>query len=470
MAFTMVGSAASTTKALSTNYTLVNMGTQPADVIAGYYKSDGTSWAADPAKTSYNVAPNYGQMVVAQYFDQTMIAGRGSAVISSSQPLGAVVTIQARNQTPTNGAYIGFSKTSNQYYVPLVLRKRATQNGVSNTQIMIQNIQSAPITASVQFVASPGSGFSNFLKSSIAIPAFSTFYYDVEEESATNLPDAWIGSAVVTAETGKQIAVIVNVFTGPDGLQTLNAFPAEMATTSWAVPQFASRLPNGFNTPINVQNVSGGNIAVGGIALSCKPAAGFTGDVNMSNTIAVPANATYGFNPVSDTSFPTNWQGACIITAPGNIVAFITLRRPGVTAEISAYEAFRADSTDTKVVIPLMAKRLGNGFSTASVIMNLDPVNVAKVHLTYTRAAGITVGNATYTLDLTIPAGGNITQNLRLTSDPVGLSMPDGWQGTLVVETQAGQTARPIVAYVALTNIYTTNGDTQMAHDAFTQP
>lgn len=470
--YTMTGSAASTTKTLSTNYTVVNMGSTTATVVAAYYKTDGSPWPADADKTNFTVDGNFGQKVIAQYFDTTMTAGKGSAVLSSDQPLGAVVTIQARGQTPTNGAYVGYLTGSEKFYVPLVIRKRITGNGLTNTQIIIQNLNSSQVIAKVDFVALPGMGFSNFTKTPITIPAFASYYYDIEEESAANLADGWIGSAVVSStETGKQIAVVFNIFSGPHGLQTINAFPAEKASNTWAVPQFASRLPNGFSTPINIQNISGATINAGGIQVNCVPAAGYTGNVSVSNTVAIPDSATFGVNPVTDTSIPGNWQGACTITSTGNVVAIVTLRRPGLSDEISAYEAFPATSTDKKVVVPLMAKRLANGFSTAAVIQNLDPVNPATVRLTYTRAPGFTVGSPTYVIEnVNIPAGGNVIQNLRSTTEPAGTTMPSGWQGTLVVEAQPGSTPRPLVAYVALTNIYTTVGDTQMAHDAFTLP
>ena len=116
---------------------------------------------------------------------------------------------------------------------------------------------------------------------------------------------------------------------------------------------------------------------------------------------------------------------------------------------------------------PLGLRLLTNGFATAAIIQNLDEVNDASVTLTYTRAPGISVGAATYTLDQTIPAGSNIIQNLRLTTVP-GINMPDGWQGTLVVTPKTG--TPHLVGYVQLTNISITNGDTQMAHDAFMLP
>lgn len=462
--------AGSTTKTLSTNYTVVNLGSVDASVTALYYKDTGATWTADADKTNFTVGANYGQKVIAQYFDSTLSSGKGSVVLSSTEPLAAVVQIQARGQTASTGAYTGYTSGSNKFYIPLVLRQATTANGVANTQIMIQNIMNETITAGVEFIPNPATAFLGFTKPPFSIPPYSTQYYDVADELASNLPNGWIGSAVVTAQSGKQIAVVVNIFTGADGMQTLNAFPVESIGTSWAVPQFASRLTNSFNTPINVQNVSGGSIAIGDLDLDCVPAAGYVGTVSKSNTTAIPNNATYGFNPVTDLTILNNWQGACKVVASGNIVTFVQLRRPGVTSDFSAYEAFRSDSTNTKVVVPLVAKRLANGFATAVTIQNLSTTTTANVTLTFTRAPGIVVGNATYTMNQTIAPNANAIVNMRLAPEPTGLGMPDTWQGTLVVTTQAAQTAVPTVAYVQLTNINILPGDNWMAHDAFSVP
>ncbi len=467
-----VGLAGSTTKNLSTNYTVVNFGSSTASVTVDYIKENGDPWPADPDKSAFTVDPNYGNKTIAQYFDATMSPGKGSAILSSNQPLGAVVTIQARGQVATQGAYNGYGSGSNIFYVPLVVRNRNTANGFSNTQIMIQNIDAgnAAITAHVDFIASPGSGYSNWTKTGIPIASGATYYYDVADELPANLPNGWIGSAVVTGDSGKEIAVVSNVFSGANGLQTYNAFPQEAASTGWAFPQFASRLPNGFNTVVNIQNVSGAPIAANGIHMHCIPGVGFVGNLDLYNPADVPANATTGFNPYTDHTIPGNWNGSCSISATGNVVVTVTLRRPGVTEEISGYEAFHSANTDTRIVFPNMAKRLANGFATNGIIMNLDAVNPALVRLVYTRAPGIVVGDPTYTLDVTIPAGGQLQQNLRLTSDPVGLSMPSGWSGTLLVEPQPAQPARPLIGYVALTNYLNPPGDTQMAHQGFTLP
>ncbi len=192
--------AGSTTKTLSTNYTVVNLSTTAnAAVTALYYKEDGSAWAADPANTNFNVPMNYGQFVARQYTDGTLTSGKGSVVLSSTEPLAAVVQIQARGQVSTIGAYTGYTSGSNKFYIPLVLRNRTTGNGIANTQIMIQNIMNEEISASVEFIPRPASGFSIFTKNfdgtggTTKLAKFATKYYDVADELPANLPDGWKG-------------------------------------------------------------------------------------------------------------------------------------------------------------------------------------------------------------------------------------------------------------------------------------
>jgi len=85
--------------------------------------------------------------------------------------------------------------------------------------------------------------------------------------------------------------------------------------------------------------------------------------------------------------------------------------------------------------------------------------------LTYMPSAAYGGSQTPIVIAATIPAGGNLIQNLRF-GDVA--QVPDGWYGTLLVEPVG--TARPIVAFVQLTNIKGLAGDTLMAHDAFTLP
>lgn len=453
-----------TTKTLSTNYTLVNLSSTDAAVSVTYLKTDGSVWDADNANESFTIPGNFGQMIVAQYFDSTMTAGSGSAVVSSNAPLGSVVQILARNQTPTQGAYSGVTAGSSKYYVPLILRKRSTASGPSSSQLMIQNVESTSVNVTIQFL--PNLGFTGWTTPTITIQPGATYYWDAANESSSNLADGWSGSAVITAADSKKIAVVSNLFSGANGLQTFNGFSADSASSSWSVPLFTSRLSNGLSTPVAVQNISTTEIPVGALDMECKSSVSTPSTLTLSNTTAVSPNSAYYFNPVSDLTITGNWTGACTITSSQNVVVFVQMRRPNVTDETAAYEAFPMTGTGTKIVIPLMSKRQANGFATVATIQNLSTTNSVDVKLTYTPSASYGGSSTPIVLPTkTIPAGGNLIQNLRYGEVP---EIPNGWYGTLLIEPVG--TAQPIVAFVQLTNYLGVAGDTLMAHDAFTLP
>lgn len=59
--------AAATTKTLATNYTLVNLGTEPATATAQYLTPTGTEWGSSIFKNF--TIPVGGNQIVRQYFD-----------------------------------------------------------------------------------------------------------------------------------------------------------------------------------------------------------------------------------------------------------------------------------------------------------------------------------------------------------------------------------------------------------------
>ena len=370
--------AASTTKSLSTNYTLVNLGPAATNVVVSYLLDSGAVWTAPGASTDFTIPANGGQKIVRQYQDtMTPASGRGSATVSADQPLGAVVQILARApQVSTSGAYSGFSAGSGKFYVPLVSRRGSSASGTTNSQLVIMNAGSAATTVSVAFV-----GTTNFTKPGISIPAGASYYYDLDDE--TGLGTGWFGSATVQAATGGSIAVVSNFFTGPDAMQTFNAFPDTSVGTAWLVPLFTSRLANTLSTPVAVQNLSGASIPVGAVTLSCTPDPGSSGLAAFSktNTTAIADKGSYYFNPVTDASIPAAWYGSCRVTSgTKNVVAFVQMRYTA-NSNAAAYEAINASGTNTKSFVPLISKRLANGFATAVTIQNLSATQAAECYL-----------------------------------------------------------------------------------------
>ncbi len=458
--------AQSTTKSLSTNFTLVNLTGTQAQGVVKYWKPDGTSWRADE---SFTLAANGGQVQYRQYFDNSLSAGQGSVVVETDQAVGAVVQIQARGQNPASyGAYSGLSQGDAQYFVPLAARNRNTLSGFANSQIVVQN---ASASGNVDFAIDlvDGAGNVTYTKTG-TINANGSFLYDLALENPANVPDAWIGSAVVRAtNAGGQVAVVSNFFTG-DALQTFNAFPSTAPGTEWYIPQFNSRLPNTLSTVIVVQNLSSGPIAAGAISLACT-ALGGGNPLTVTNPNVLGKSASYSFNPAADTvNFPANYEGSCILTAPANVVSFVQLRFIG-TGEAGAYEAFKP-GTDKKLIVPLVAKRLANGFSSVVTIQNQNRNTAANVTLTYTPSPTECQGAcAPFTVNKQIPAGGNLMQNHGIPSGNNSVpELNDGWQGSLVVTSD-----QPIVGFVQLRfrrdiNPGLPGGDLYMAHNAFTQP
>jgi len=472
--------AGSTAKTLSTNYTLVNFGTEEAAVEVEYLKSDGTPWDADDANESFTIPADGGQVQIRQYFDSTMTAGEGSAVVSSSQPLGSIVQIQARGQVPSSGAYQGYAEGSSKWNIPLAAHMGVSASGSVNTQIVIQNVGTAAVDFDVELIGLDGT--LDYTKSVTGLGVGVAYNYDLADE--TNLPANWFGSAVVETTAGS-LAVVSNVFLGPDALQSLNAFPQEKLASSWNVPSFMSKLANGLNTVVTVQNLSGATVVAGDMSLECvkDPNSPDPATFTATNTTDVLDTASYNFNSFTGgATFPANWYGSCQVNAPGDVVAFVQLRYIGAAGNngAAAYEAIPAGGMDTTSFVPLIAKRLSNGFASVVTVQNLtaDP---ALVTLTYTPSPTecpvdvcdlnddtvVDELDAIVVSDLPIAANGSIMRNHRVPSGATNSepAMPDSWVGSLKVTSD-----KAINGFVQLTYFKNISGDTFMSHGMFTQP
>ena len=456
LVFATSASAAATTKSLSTNFTLVNLGSSSADVVVDYVKPDGTPWTGS-SYTSGTIPADGGQWIVRQYFD-TLTPGQGSVVISATQPLGALVQLINRSGVPTSGAYKGFNAGTAKAYVPLVARQGTSATGTANSQIMIQNIGSAAIDVTVA-LTQVGDTTPDYTKTITGIAPKATYTYDISDE--TNLPTNWFGSAEVSVTTtGGQVAVVSNLFFGADSLMTFNGFPQESVASVWFVPLLYSRLTNSLNTSLAVQNLDTTDIAAGDLVLNCTKDPAYSGPdtLTVSNTTAIPVKGSYTFNTLVDTTnFPTNWQGSCKVSVTsGKKVVALVMYRWVSTKDQAAYEAIPGSSASTTAYVPLIAKRLSNGFSTTVTIQNLSS-NPATVTLTYTPSGG---GTPIVRTGITIPAESSIVRNFRLSSTELP-EITDGWQGSLKIVSD-----QPVHAYIANTYITPPNGDQFMAYTA----
>ena len=487
--------AASTTKKLSSNFTLVNLENGTNAYTISYYKPDGGDWRSD-VQASFTTLGE--QLQYRQYTDPDLTSGRGSVVVTSDGPLGAVVQVLARDgQTPSFGAYIGVNEGATSVGIPVVIRRRNTASGLANSQIIVQNASSISVNIDIDLIDS-STGTKTYTKQATIAPS-AAYEYDLDDEDSANVPEGWVGSAVVKSTTaGGEIAVVSNLFRGADAMQTFNGVPqasASAASTSasekWFVPLFFSRLDNNLSSVVAVQNVSGGEIPVNAITMKCKPDRDGLTEQTWKNSKAVKDTASFEFNPVPPgdgnanwTLYPKEWRGACVITTTGyatNVFVQMRIVNPNDALDpksqaADAYSAFSAG--DDVVVFPKFSKRLPNGLATSLVVQNLDESNDATVKLEFKASPETPRAECTVTKDnVTIKAGQNLNLNLRLpiVDPPIADSfneLADNCEGSLIVTSKNGQPINGMVQLTIVTDLTNVEeyklGDTFMAHNALT--
>ena len=446
--------AAATSKTLATNYTLVNLGDAEAAVVAQYITPTGTEWGSSIFKNF--TIPVGGNQIVRQYDDTGLTPGMGSVVLSSNQPLGAMVQEVTRSGVPTMGAYSGVSVSSATWYVPLAARRANSATGKVNSQIIVQNTGTADVDFTVEYF-SLSTGTSAFSKNYTDLAVGASLLIDLDVESGLTPP--WWGSVVVSTTSGS-LGVISNMFFGADSLNAFNAFAAEEVTSVWRVPLLYVRLPNTLTTSLTVQNLSGSTLPAGDIQLACiKNPAASGSDFTIVSTSEVLNKSSYTFNTFTDTTnFPTpNWYGSCEVKSlSGKNIAVLVQDRYTKNAEQSMYGAVPGNLTSQNVSVPLVAKRLPNGFANTVTIQNLGTTE-ATLTITYIPTDG---GSPIVRTGISVPAGASYIRNFRLPATEAP-EMPDGWVGSMVIES-----TNPIAAFVQNTYL-TAYGDRLMAYLGF---
>lgn len=221
---------------------------------------------------------------------------RGSAIVNGSEDLAVSGALRRySNFTYSGASYAGvpFTNTTGPVYVPLVMRKMLTASGPTNSDLYIQNTGSSALSAVIELVGLPGYSNWNYTKPSFNVPPGAAYLYSLESESSANVPENWIGSAKVSVTGGpNNVAILSDLKSGAAIVQSLQGFSAVQATSNWNIPLFSSRLANGLNTPVTVQNLSGGQFNAYSISLACTPL-GSGSTFTVWNSQPAPNNGSY---------------------------------------------------------------------------------------------------------------------------------------------------------------------------------
>lgn len=346
----LAASASAQFTSLTSGFQVQNLSdTNAATISISYVNRDGTENA--------NVSDTIAAGTSTTYFPIDASAGfDGSVVISSDQPVAAIVNLLGDNGAFGGASYGSFSTGSASANIPLVLNDFF---GI-NTFFNVQNTGTSPVTVSVDYTVS-GGGTCSSDDATIQPGAAATF--DQTEDCTGSQV---IGAATVTSNGQIAVAVVQH---DAQSLLAYNAFTS--AGSSTAIAPLVSQNFFGSRTALQVQNTGA---AATDVTISFTPSPGFPGSpCSQTLNIAAGASANFGdstfFNATPACNAGSGWVGSAEIDAgTGTMVAIVNSVTTG-TANAAAYSAFDPSAATTVVNFPLIMQNnfgIFTGFGVAS--------------------------------------------------------------------------------------------------------
>jgi hypothetical protein len=224
----------------------------------------------------------------------------GSAVVEGPAGARIAAIVNEVHQSGSGSSYEGAASGANMVSVPLLFKN---SNGWA-TGVQVQNVGTAATEVSITYLSSDGRG-PWLERQTVAPGASATFYQPANRE----LPEGFVGSAVVSSSNNQPLVAIVNeVHTGRNVSMTYRGFSEGAGVLT--VPH-AVRNVNGWNTGIQVQNMSGE--AANAVIVFQDSNGVFVR--NLGNEIRPGGSVTY-YLPAID-GIPEGWQGSATIVSTG---------------------------------------------------------------------------------------------------------------------------------------------------------
>ncbi|MGB9898059.1 hypothetical protein [Thermanaerothrix sp.] len=338
---------------------VMNLGTATANVVVEYYQENGTR--VEAATRSYTITIGSSLNIYQPSVPNLPEGFKGSAIVSADQPIAAIGSEQTTYPDGSigNSQYSGFSAETVgiKFYLPNVNKKFGGSQW--STRITIQNVTANPVTATITFynadatvrdtdvVNLPGNG--------------STTLTQIND---TELPDGWLGSAIVDA-TGN-IAVIVDIMSADGRLETYNGFTSG-ATTLYLPTLLIGLGANQWNTSFQVLNVGSATAVV----TMTYYTAGVATPSKVVTTNLPQYQSINRYQPSVDSDLGTPWIGSVVIESTQPIVAVGTQSSgaPGKRLA-SAYNGVASGAT--QAFLPTVLRFFGgSNFVTSFQIMNV---------------------------------------------------------------------------------------------------
>lgn len=366
---------------------VMNLGTGQATITLEYYNADDGSTNAgkvmDTASDTININSSKTYFPTLQTF-------KGSMVISSSQPLGAVTNLQ--NSAKTAGAsYVGASKGASHVQIPLLMKNNGTVP--YNTWYSVQNAGSSDATVTITY-----SDYATPQTIVVKSNSSKTVYQASEGFHTQKVFSASLSST--------QPIVVVVVEENTAKIFAYNGFPGDTGDISTdLVAPLVNENNNGTTTGFQVQNTSN---FPSNVTVSYTPSAAGTACTE-TQTIAANSSATFALiafstsnASVSTTCKNEKFVGSARVTgnsANALLVGIVNQSKP-IMGE--AYGAFNPGLATAKVVMPLLMDRNGTtNWSTGFAVMNAGSA------ATYVKC---TATNSTYSVSGLVQPNAALTQ------------------------------------------------------------
>ncbi len=337
---------------------LQNLSSSEALISFTYYHGTGSNGTAGQVATTADVTLAANEFRAFTTLPVTS-GFKGSVVISSSEPLGAVSNIHGNNYA-ANASYIGSSSGSSPVNIPLLMKN----NYGYDTWFSVQNAGTGDATVNVTY--SDGTTASKVITQGAA----EVFNQALE----THTPKIFSASV----ESGQPVVVTVveessKVVFAYSGFPVASTFPVMplINTNNWS-----------YTTSITLQN-SGASPT--DVTVTYTPATAGTACTE-TQTIAAHTNATFATNAFQSTATPVTstcvkgerFIGSAAVTtnsASMPLVAVVNQHKLPVNG--AAYGSFDTSQATPKVVLPLLMDRNYGWFTSANIMnMGSSPIDI----------------------------------------------------------------------------------------------
>jgi hypothetical protein len=391
-----------------------NVSSQTAEVNVTAYDASGTA----TYEVSSTLAPSEAKNFIPSDFAGMPSGFQGSAIVSSNQPIKAIVNVtnrQAGNLGVAGGQAAGQyqgidgAAVANTLYFPMAKNNRFGKT----TAFYIQNAGSTAVTATCLFTMDNG------LTYTYTTPSIGPSKMVVVVPGDAGVPNTDanrqnIGSLQVSS-TGPLAGVVMEYTTNENPavlLQSTRGFTANDFDTVLYLPTVKQDRFGRF-TGIQVQNVSAGNINVTLTMVGSRGACAGQTFTRTANALAPGASKTFNQIAGQDGAMINDCAASATVTATGNIVAvvsesFVAGKIPaGENQSSTTYSGFPQNSVSTQVSVPMYKE---NRFSkyTGLMIQNVSNTVANNVVITFVGSAGLAAGNTYTMVPMTIQPGASI--------------------------------------------------------------